>query len=152
MNKDDKNRYGGEEMEAAGHEDAVRVSDDVISTIANTALAEIKGVAVSPTTLMGGLLGRKGAARSIKVETDGNSVTLDATILVEYGARIPIVAAEIQRRLRGAIEERTGKFVRAVNVTVQGVRPPSGGGEVIEEPDDETGDQAPEQTAKRQEN
>jgi uncharacterized alkaline shock family protein YloU len=151
MSKDDESRYGGQEMEAAGHEDVVRVSDDVISTIASTALAEVKGVAVSPTSLVGGLLGRRGAARSIKVESDGNEVTLDITILVEYGARIPIVAAEIQRKLRGAIEEMTGKFVRAVNVTVQGVRLPSGsgGGEVIEEPDDEAPEPAPEHNEKR---
>ena len=89
-------------------------------------LGEVKGVAASSTGLVGGLLGRKGPGRGIKIETDGHAVTLDVTILVEYGARIPDVAADIQARLRSAIEETTGKFVRAVNVTVQGIRGPSG--------------------------
>jgi len=134
-------------MEAAGREDVVRVSDDVITTIATTALAEVKGIASSSAGLMGGLLGRKGAARGIKIETDGNAVTLDVTIVVEYGARIPAVAAEIQTRLRSAIEEMTGKFVRAVNVTVQGIRAPSGAPEL--EPDDEPGHETPDDARER---
>ena len=153
MSENERNRYSGEEMEEAGREDMVRVSDDVISTIAGMALVEIKGVATSSTGLVGGLLGRKGAAKGIKIETDGNSVTLDVTVTVEYGARIPVVAAEIQTRLRSAIEEMTGKFVRAVNVTVQGIRPPSGapGSEMIEEAGEEAPGEAPEQDEARQE-
>lgn len=138
MSQQEKNRYSGEEMEEAGREDVVRVSDDVISTIAGAALGEVKGVVVSTPGLVGGLLGRKGTGRGIKIETEGNAVTLDVTIMVEYGARIPEVAAEIQARLRTAIEEMTGKFVRAVNVTVQGIRLPSGAPapEPVEEPEE----------------
>ncbi|MBN1917101.1 MAG: Asp23/Gls24 family envelope stress response protein [Verrucomicrobia bacterium] len=122
-------------MEEAGREDVVRVSDDVIMTIAGMALAEVKGVASTPAGFVGGLFSRKGPAKGVKVETDGNTVSLDVTVVVEYGARIPDVAAEIQTKLRRAIEEMTGKFVRAVNVTVQGIRPPSGAPGI--EPDDE---------------
>jgi uncharacterized alkaline shock family protein YloU len=143
MNTNERKRYSSEEMEAAGGEDVVRVSDEVISTIAGMALAEVKGVATSSTSLVGGLLGRKGPTRGIKVETDGNAVALDVTVMVEYGARIPDVAAEIQAKLRSAIEEMTGKFVRAVNVTVQGIRAPSGAPSV--ETPDEPGDQAPDE-------
>jgi uncharacterized alkaline shock family protein YloU len=153
MNTDERKRYSGEEIEAAGHEDVVRVSDDVISTIAGMALAEVKGVATSSIGLVGGLLGRKGAGRGIKIEADGNAVTLDVTIMVEYGARIPDVAAEIQAKLRSAIEEMTGKFVRAVNVTVQGIRAPSGapGAETTEEESDEGPEGASRQNMSGQE-
>lgn len=153
MSTDERNRYSSEEIEAAGHEDVVRVSDDVISTIAGMALAEVKGVATSSTGLVGGLLGRKGAGRGIKIEADGNAVTLDVTIMVEYGARIPDVAAAIQAKLRSAIEEMTGKFVRAVNVTVQGIRTPSGaaGVETADDADDEAPGEAPRQDQAGQE-
>ena len=152
MVENEQHRYSSEEMEHAGHEDVVRVSDDVISTIASTVLGEVKGVAASSTGLVGGLLGRKGPAKGIKIETDGNAVTLDVTITVEYGARIPDVATNIQSRLRSAIEETTGKFVRAVNVTVQGIRGPSGAPTAEradragddEAGDDEPGAEAPE--------
>jgi uncharacterized alkaline shock family protein YloU len=126
MSDHEPNKYRSDEMEEAGRDDVVRVNDEVIATIAGTALAEVKGVASSAPGFVGGLLGRKGASRGIKIEADGNDVVVDVTIAVEYGARIPDVAAEIQSRLRGAIEEMTGKFVRAVNVTVQGIRAPSG--------------------------
>lgn len=149
MSDTEKDRYSGEEMEEAGHEDEVLVSDDVISTIAGAALAEVKGIAASPTGLVGGLLGRRGAARGIKIESDGNAVTLDVSVMVEYGARIPVVAAEIQTKLRSAIEEMTGKFVRAVNVTVQGVRLPTGA-PGAEAPEEALGE-APEQDEAREE-
>lgn len=135
MSENEQKRYSSEEMEEAGREDLVRVSDEVIMTIAGTALAEVKGVASTPAGFVGGLFSRKGPAKGVKVETDGNTVSLDVTVTVEYGSRIPDVAAEIQTTLRRAIEEMTGKFVRAVNVTVQGIRPPSGapGIEPVEE-------------------
>ena len=103
-----------------------RVSDDVIMTIAGMALSEVKGVASSQPGFVGGLFSRKGAVKGVKIEAEGNTVTLDVTVAVEYGARIPDVAAEIQAKLRSAIEEMTGKFVRAVNVTVQSIQSPSG--------------------------
>ncbi len=149
MSDTEKDRYAGEEMEEAGREDEVLVSDDVISTIAGTALAEVKGIAASPTGLVG-LLGRRGAARGIKIESDGNAVTLDVSVMVEYGARIPVVAAEIQTKLRSAIEEMTGKFVRAVNVTVQGVRLPTGA-PGAEAPEEEALDETPGQDEAREE-
>lgn len=144
MTQNEPNRYSSEEMEQAGHEDVVRVSDDVIATIASMVLGEVKGVAASSTGLVGGLLGRKGPAKGIKIETDGNAVTVDVTILVEYGARIPQVAADIQARLRSAIEETTGKFVRAVNVMVQGIRGPSGTPMGERSGDEQPGAESPE--------
>jgi uncharacterized alkaline shock family protein YloU len=138
MSDKERDRDSSEEMEEAGREDVVRVSDDVIMTIAGMTLAEVKGVASTPAGFVGGLFSRKGPAKGVKVETDGNAVSLDVTIAVEYGSRIPDVAAEIQARLRRAIEEMTGKFVRAVNVTVQGIRPPSGAPGVEPEDDEDT--------------
>jgi uncharacterized alkaline shock family protein YloU len=148
MSDHEPNKYRSDEMEEAGHDDVVRVSDEVIATIAGTVLAEVKGVASSAPGFVGGLLGRKGASKGVKIEADGNDVVVDVTIAVEYGARIPDVAAEIQARLRGAIEEMTGKFVRAVNVTVQGIRAPSGAPgivEPVEEDDPVPGTEQPRQ-------
>jgi uncharacterized alkaline shock family protein YloU len=151
MSADGPNRYSSEEMEEAGREDEVRVSDEVIMTIAGMALGEVKGVASSQPGFVGGLFSRKNPAKGVKIEAEGNTVTLDVTVAVEYGARIPDVAAEIQSRLRSAIEEMTGKFVRAVNVTVQGIRAPSGAPGL--EPPDEEGEPetAPDEEEQREE-
>ena len=45
-------------------------------------------------------------------------------IIVEYGARIPDVAFEIQNRVKKAVESMTGLEVLEVNVHVQGVNLP----------------------------
>ena len=46
---------------------------------------------------------------------------IDVNIIVEYGARIPEVAFEIQSRVKKAVENMTGLKVLEVNVHVQGV-------------------------------
>ena len=42
-------------------------------------------------------------------------------IIVEYGARIPDVAFEIQNKVKKSVESMTGLKVEEVNVHVQGV-------------------------------
>ena len=46
---------------------------------------------------------------------------IDVSIIVEYGARIPEVAYEIQTRVKKSVENMTGLKVLEVNVHVQGV-------------------------------
>ena len=45
----------------------------------------------------------------------------DVSIVVEYGARIPDVAFEIQTKVKKAVETMTGLKVSEVNVNVNGV-------------------------------
>ena len=67
------------------------------------------------------LKGKKNLAKGIKVETEENKAKIDVNIIVEYGARIPDVAFEIQNRVKTAVENMTGLTVEEVNVHVQGV-------------------------------
>ena len=46
---------------------------------------------------------------------------IDVNIIVEYGARIPDVAFEIQNKVKKAVENMTGLKVVEVNVHIQGV-------------------------------
>ncbi len=123
--QEEKDKYEIPEMEAADHEDSTRISDDVIVTIAASVLSEIDGVASVPGGIVSGILGRKGASKGIKVEASDQEVVIDVAVFLNYGIRIPEVAAGIQSRIREAVEEITGKYVRAVNVTVQGMRLPA---------------------------
>ena len=50
-----------------------------------------------------------------------NNEKIDVNIIVEYGARIPDVAFEIQTRVKKSVETMTGLKVLEVNVHVQGV-------------------------------
>jgi uncharacterized alkaline shock family protein YloU len=64
--------------------------------------------------------------RGVKVEVDGDFVSLELHIVVDYGVRIPQVSWQVQNEVRRAIEQMTGKTVHDVEVIVQGVKMPVG--------------------------
>ncbi|MEG1441145.1 MAG: Asp23/Gls24 family envelope stress response protein [Oscillospiraceae bacterium] len=102
----------------------VNISDDVVSIIASLAVNSIKGVVGMVSSISGGfaeLLGKKNLAKGVKVTVSENKVTLDLAIIVEYGAKIPDVAWEIQEKVKNEVESMTGLTVAAVNVSVEGV-------------------------------
>jgi len=151
--EEEKDRYEIPEIEEANHEDGTRISDDVVVTIVATVLLEIEGVASVPGGIVSGILGRKGASKGIKVETADKEVTIDVSVIVDYGIRIPEVAANIQGRIREAVEDITGKYVRAVNVTIQGMRfPPTIEPSVEEQAAPDEVDETPSQTKETREN
>lgn len=106
----------------------IKIADDVVSIIAGKAVSEISGVAGMAGGFAGGisevLSGKKNLSKGIKVDVGEKKVKIDVNIIVEYGARIPDVAFEIQNRVKKAIETMTGLNVTAVNVHVQGVNIP----------------------------
>lgn len=124
MPEEQKDKYEIPEIQEAEREDTTRISDDVLVTIVGTVLSGMEGVAAVPGGIVSGILGRKGPGKGIKVEASDEEVVIDVAIVLDYGIRIPEVAAKIQSKIRGAVEEMTGKYVRAVNVTVQEMRFP----------------------------
>ncbi len=122
--QEDKDKYEIPDIEEDEREDAVKISDDVIVTIVASVLSEVEGVASIPGGIVSGILGRKGAGKGIKVEASDQEVAIDVALTLNYGSRIPEVAANIQGKIREAVEKITGKYVRAVNVAVQGMRFP----------------------------
>ena len=107
-------------------ENNIEISDDVVAVIAGMAASEVSGVAEMAGGFAGGisevLSGKKNLAKGIKVEIlDNKETRIDVNIIVEYGARIPDVAFEIQKRVKKSVENMTGLNVLEVNVHVQGV-------------------------------
>ena len=103
----------------------IQISDDVVAVIAGMAVSEVPGVAEMAGGFAGGisevLSGKKNMAKGIKVDIQGKEVKVDVNIIVEYGARIPDVAFEIQKRVKKSVENMTGLVANEVNVHVQGV-------------------------------
>ena len=103
----------------------IKIADDVIAVIAGAAASEVPGVSSMAGGFAGGLSevfsGKKNFAKGIKVEAGEKETKIDVNIIVEYGARIPDVAFEIQNRVKKAVEGMTGLKVVEVNVHVQGV-------------------------------
>ena len=61
----------------------------------------------------------EGQALIGKVDVEENKVKIDVNIIVEYGARIPDVAFDIQTKVKKSVEAMTGLKVLEVNVHIQ---------------------------------
>ncbi len=102
----------------------VKISDEVVAIIAGIAAVEVPGVAGMSGGIAGGIaemLGRKNLSKGVKVEVGEKEAAIDLYLIVEYGARIPDVAWEIQEKVKKAVETMTGLNVIEVNIHVQGV-------------------------------
>lgn len=105
-------------------ENGIKISDDVVATIAGKAVMEVNGVYSMFGGFAGGIsevFGKKNYTKGIKVDNTEKGLKIDVNIIVEYGARIPDVAYEIQNRVKKAIENMTGLNLEEVNVHIQGV-------------------------------
>ncbi|MCL6561077.1 MAG: Asp23/Gls24 family envelope stress response protein [Firmicutes bacterium] len=103
---------------------SIRIADEVVKVIAGLAAIEVKGVAGMSGGLVGGIaemLGRKNLSKGIKVEVGEKEAAVDLYVIMDYGIRIPDVAAEIQEKVKNAVERMTGLVVVEVNVNVQGI-------------------------------
>ena len=112
------------ETETTEENEGIQISNDVIAVIAGVAVSEVQGVSSMAGGFAGGItevFGKKNFSKGIKVDVEEKSVKIDVNIIVEYGARIPDVAFEIQNRVKKAVESMTGLTVPEVNVHVQGV-------------------------------
>lgn len=104
--------------------DTVKIANEAVATYAGIAVSEVSGVYGMAGGFAGiteALSGKKNLAKGIKVDVGEKDAKIDVNIIVEYGARIPEVAFEIQSRVKKSVENMTGLKVLEVNVHVQGV-------------------------------
>ncbi len=103
---------------------SIKIADEVVKIIAGLAATEVAGVVGMSSGVVGGIaemLGRKNMSKGVKVEVGEKEAAVDMFVVMEYGTRIPDVAARIQENVKKAIESMTGLAVVEVNVNVQGV-------------------------------
>lgn len=104
--------------------DKIRISEEVVATIAGIAASGIENVASMSGGFadgIAGMLGRKSPSKGIKVEMKENLVVIDLAVVMQYGCKIHEVARDMQARVREAVESMTGMEVTSVNVNVLGV-------------------------------
>ena len=109
-----------------GENTGIKISNDVVASIAGVAVSEVTGVYSMAGGLAGGISevfsGKKNLSKGIKVEVGEKDTKIDVNIIVEYGVRIPDVAFEIQGRVKKTVETMTGLKVSGVNIHVQGIK------------------------------
>ena len=121
MEEENKNNI---KEEVTAEDTGIKIADDVIAIIAGKAASEIEGVYSMAGGFAGGIsevFGKKNFTRGIKVDNSGEKLKIDVNIIVEYGARIPDVAYQIQNKVKKSVENMTGIDVEEVNVHIQGV-------------------------------
>ena len=104
----------------------VSFATEVVATIAGLAATEVEGVASMSSQSSGfaDMFSRKNSrnfTKGVRIDLDNNKVTVDITIIVEYGSPVPDVARSIQENVKKAIETMSGLDVHAVDVHVAGV-------------------------------
>ncbi len=107
----------------------VQIADEVVAIIAGLAVTEVEGVdsmAGNITNELVGKLGMKNLSKGVKVDVTEEHVSVDISLNVKYGYKIPDVCEKVQERVKTAIENMTGLMVLDVNVKIAGVNMESG--------------------------
>jgi len=106
---------------------SIKIADEVVAIIAGLAATEIKGVAGMSGGIVGGIaefVGKKNPSKGVKVEVGEKEAAVDLFVIIEFGAKIPEVANQIQKNVKKAIESMTGLEAIEINVHIQGVAIP----------------------------
>ncbi|WP_234120085.1 Asp23/Gls24 family envelope stress response protein [Clostridium hydrogenum] len=103
----------------------IKISDEVVGVIAGLAASEIKGVVGMSSGIAGGitqiLSGKKNFTKGVKINIEEESASIELYVVIEYGLKIPEVAAKVQENVKKTVESLTGLKVSAVNVFIQNV-------------------------------
>lgn len=102
----------------------VRISEDVIASIAGLAASETEGVGGLCSgigTNVAEFLGKKSLSKGVRVEFHGDLVEVEICFLVKYGCNICEVGKNVQNAVRSAIQSMSGMRTSAVNVTIGGL-------------------------------
>ncbi len=103
----------------------IQIADEVIAIIAGTAALEVEGVAHMSGNFTGDLveiLGKKNLSKGVSVSVNENQVIVSINLMIKLGYKIQDVTAEVQHRVKNAIETMTGLTAAEVNITVSGVQ------------------------------
>ena len=97
---------------------SVMISEDVIATIAEHALADVDGVVKGGSEIVGKKSWGKGMRITI---SEDNSLSIGCNVIVRYGDSVVNVANAVQDAIANAVESVTGVTVSDINVNVCGI-------------------------------
>lgn len=104
---------------------SIRISEDVVASIAALATSETAGVSGLYSTLTSdivGFLSKKNLSKGVRIEIgEEGTVKIEIGFLALFGHNICEVANQVQENVRSSVESMTGLKVTEVNVHVGGV-------------------------------
>ncbi len=102
----------------------VNIADEVVTVVAGLAATEVDGVASLAGNITNELIGRLGVkslSKGVRINVNGDVVTVDLNLNVAYDANIPATCARVQDKVKSAIENMTGLKVGNVNIHISSV-------------------------------
>lgn len=102
----------------------IKISDDVVASIAGLAASEVEGISSiegNITSEIVGKLGIKNRSKGVKVVIEDKKVSADLYMNIRYGYSIPGITAQVQERVRSAIENMTGLETSMINIHIVGI-------------------------------
>ena len=110
------------DMEKDQDKGQITYANEVISTIVSVATTEVEGISgIVGASSMTGIIGKGRTPRGVRVDMDGDDVTVDVSVTVDYGMPIQKVGRNAQENVRKSIESMTGLHVDKVDLHVVGV-------------------------------
>jgi uncharacterized alkaline shock family protein YloU len=102
---------------------SLRISRNVIATVAGIAAQEIEGVhGLAPYTAnLTGWVIKKQTARPIAITLNDDVAIIDIHVVLKSGYTIPEVAEQIQVAVKDAVQSMTGIAVSKVNINIAGI-------------------------------
>lgn len=100
------------------------ISDEVIASISLAAIEDVPGVGKpvprpADMTSVAGLFEK--TQKTVEVSKADNVYSITLHITVVEDAKIPVVAAAVQKAVKNAVQEMTSMVVSKVNVVIAGV-------------------------------
>ena len=66
-------------------------------------------------------MGKKNLSKGVRIEVTDGVVRVDLSLYLKYGYSVPETSAQVQEKVRAAIENMTGLKVSDVNISIVGV-------------------------------
>ena len=104
----------------------IRISDNAIATLAGTTVNECYGVVgmISKNYLADGysaLLKKENYSKGVVVKNDKQGINVDVYVDISYGVKSSEVVAQLQERVKYALEKTLNMDVNSVNVHIEGI-------------------------------
>ena len=101
---------------------SLRISEEVIATIAKYAASEVNGVFAvkNNSSPIKGLL-KSSLNRAINISLNDDIAVIDIYIVVKYGIKIADIAAKVQSSVKTAVQNMTSITVSKINVYITGI-------------------------------
>lgn len=103
----------------------IEIADGAIATIVHEAVLSCYGIVdLAPrsiTSAIGRRLGIASDARGIEIDVRDNRVSIELSVVMEYGTPIFTVASNVMQAVKFQVERLLGLDVERVNVNVDGL-------------------------------